>query len=240
MKIIFEKRVSLLGKLFSVFDLLILGAFAYTVLTIPVNQWIGFVMLIIAVIFHEVAHGLMAYFLGDSTAKTQGRLSLNPLVHIDPLGTVILPLILVLSGTSFLFGWAKPVPVIPRYFKHEIIGMMWVAIAGPATNLILAFSASQLIKILLKNQIVGIDHIVIEGLFSAIIINLVLAIFNMIPIPPLDGSRVIMVVLPDFLKRFWLQLEHYGLYIVMGLVYLGAFNSLLQRSIKISVEWLLQ
>ena len=240
MKLIFEKRIPILGTVVSLFDLLILGAFFYSVLSIPVNQWIGFVVLIIAVIFHEVAHGLMAYFLGDPTAKNQGRLSLNPLVHVDPLGTVILPLILVLSGTSFLFGWAKPVPVIPKYFKNPITGMMWVALAGPLTNISLAFCASQLIKVLLKNQVVAIDHLLIEGLYSAIIINLVLAIFNMIPIPPLDGSRVIMVVLPNVLRRFWLQLEQYGLFIVMGLVYFGAFDNFLNQSIKILLIWLLR
>ena len=238
MKILFNKTIKIGSRYYSLFDCVLILAMLYGVVTIEMVSWIGFVILIVAVVIHEVAHGLMANVLGDPTAKNQGRLSLNPLVHVDPLGTVVLPLILVLMGSPFLFGWAKPVPVVPSYFKNQVRSMMWVALAGPVSNAILALIASQALKFFIIQGVLSSDHIITEALFSCVIINLVLALFNMIPIPPLDGSRVIMVVLPEFLKKIWTQLEHYGLFIVMGLVYLGVFDPILEFLIKLSLDLL--
>ena len=174
-----------------------------------------------AVVLHECAHGWMANKLGDPTAKEAGRLTLNPLKHIDPVGTIILPGILIamrmLGYPSVIFGWAKPVPVNFSRLRHPKRDMMWVGLAGPAVNIILAVIASQLIRINLPLK-------TFDTLYDIVIINLILAIFNMIPVPPLDGSRLVAGLLPDALARPYMRLEPYGLVIVFGLLYLGAFK----------------
>ncbi len=180
------------------------------------------IVLIVAIVPHEYAHGWVANKLGDPTAKEAGRLTLNPLKHIDPFGTIILPGILLtlmfLGMNKFLFGWAKPVPVNFARLQNPKRDMMLVGIAGPITNILIAIVLIQLLKLNLfpSGQ---------ELLQSAIFLNVLLAVFNMIPIPPLDGSRVVMGLLPNRWAYFYMQLEPYGILIVFALFYLGLFRN---------------
>jgi Zn-dependent protease len=173
-----------------------------------------------AVILHEVAHGLSAYLLGDPTAKNQGRLTLNPVKHIDLVGSIIVPGALFLAhyfgltSSLMLFGWAKPVPVNFRNLHPRRLGMASVALAGPLTNIVLAFIFS---KLYVCPALSGVSHICAWG----VMLNLVLAVFNMIPIPPLDGSRVVTSVLPTNLAYYYSRLEPFGIIIVIVLLNLG-------------------
>ena len=175
-----------------------------------------------AVIIHEYAHGWIAWKLGDSTAKAAGRLTLNPLAHIDPIGTIFLPLILLVSNSPVVFGWAKPVPVSFRNLDNPKKDMVWVGIAGPTANVLFAIFLSFILKLS-----VGASPLFLAILTSGILINLVLAIFNMLPIPPLDGSRVTMGLLPIDLARRYAKLEPYGFIIIFGLLYLGVIRSVI-------------
>jgi len=175
-----------------------------------------------AIVLHEYAHGWMAYKLGDPTAKMQGRLSLNPLRHIDPIGTVLLPGILIamrmMGYNTFVFGWAKPVPVNFTRLRNPKRDMIWVGLAGPAINVALALAFSLLVNPKLSFENLDLVHL-------AIFINLLLATFNMIPIPPLDGSRLVMGLLPNRLAASYARLERYGILIVIILLYFGIFES---------------
>ncbi|NQV04254.1 MAG: site-2 protease family protein [Candidatus Omnitrophica bacterium] len=175
-----------------------------------------------AVIIHEYAHGWIAWKLGDSTAKAAGRLTLNPLAHIDPLGTIFLPLILLVSNSPIVFGWAKPVPVDFHNLDNPKKDMVWVGLAGPTANVLFAIFLSFILKLSM-----GASPLFLAVLTSGILINLVLAIFNMLPIPPLDGSRVIMGILPVDLARRYAKLEPYGFIIIFGLLYLGVIRSVI-------------
>jgi len=170
-----------------------------------------------AVILHEYAHGWVAYKRGDPTAKLSGRLTLNPLKHVDPFGTVILPVMLLIVGSPVVFGWAKPVPVNFMNLRHPKSDMIWVALAGPIVNILLAVLFSQFLKF----NISPLDYQVVE---TAIIINLVLAIFNLIPIPPLDGSRLAMGLLPNRYAVLYGRMENYGILVVLLLLYVGLFD----------------
>lgn len=171
--------------------------------------------LVIAITFHEAAHGFVAYRLGDNTAWKLGRVSFNPLRHIDPFGTVILPGILLLSHAPFLFGYAKPVPVNFRNLNHPRMDMVWVALAGPATNILLALVAASAFHGL--GLVPGNSaQWVADNLKNALIINVVLAVFNMLPIPPLDGGRVAVGLLPNVLAAPLSRLEPYGMLILIG------------------------
>ena len=157
-----------------------------------------FIILLFSIIIHEVSHGYTAEILGDDTARVMGRLTLNPIVHLDPIGSVILPLILILmsvitSGPLILFGWAKPVPYNPLNLKDPKLGSFYIALAGPLSNILIAV----IFGLLLRFNIVDINANL--GLLFALIIflNLMLAIFNLLPIPPLDGSKVLFGILPD-------------------------------------------
>ena len=182
-----------------------------------ISVWV--LPLLIAITFHEAAHGFVAHRLGDNTAWQLGRVSFNPLKHIDPFGTVILPAVLLLSQSPFLFGYAKPVPVNFRNLKHPRLDMVWVALAGPATNIILALVAALAFHAL---PFVPPDSArwVADNLKNAFLINIVLAIFNMMPIPPLDGGRVAVGLLPRPLGEPLARLEPYGMLILIGLLIL--------------------
>ena len=186
------------------------------------NKIMQIAALVLSIILHEVAHGYAAYRLGDPTARNARRLTLNPLAHIDPFGSIILPLFLVITGSPVLLGWAKPVPFNPGYFRDPKKGIMLVGAAGPATNLLLAAIAAALIRLM-----PFLPYGVLFFLLSLCIVNVVLALFNMIPIPPLDGSRVVTGFLPSHLVRQYLSIERYGFLIVFGLLYLGLFQSII-------------
>ena len=174
-----------------------------------------------AVIIHEFSHALIAFKLGDSTAQRMGRLTLNPLAHIDPFGTILLPLMLILMNSPVLFGWAKPVPINFSNLKNPKRDMMWVGFAGPLANLLMAFCVSFLLKTGL-----GAQETWSALIHSCMVINVVLAVFNLIPIPPLDGSRVLMSFLPGALAYRFAQLERYGFILLFALLYMGLFDKI--------------
>ncbi len=187
-----------------------------------------------AIVLHEVAHGYMALRLGDPTARDLGRLTLNPLAHIDPIGTILVPIVLAVLNAP-LFGWAKPVPINPRNFRNPFRGMLFVALAGPGTNIALALGASIIGRLLLlmvpqslstASASFGMNLLI--SLFTLlgyfVIYNLFLAGLNLIPIPPLDGSRVLTYFLPTEGRRIMFSLERYGFFIFAALLYLGVFN----------------
>ncbi len=177
------------------------------------------VVLIVSVIMHEVAHGIAADRFGDPTARLSGRLSLNPLKHLDPFGSVILPLLLIFSGTGIVVGWAKPVPYNPNLMKRPRLGTPIVAIAGIVTNLIIALIFGLLIRFG-----VGADFLT-PGFFqiasTIVLVNLVLALFNAVPIPPLDGFRLIFSLLPLRLQRYERQIETYGIFFLIIFIFAG-------------------
>ena len=173
---------------------------------------IVFGIVLISMILHELAHGLMALFLGDETAKEEGRLTLNPLVHLDPFTSLVLPISLFLLGGP-VFGGAKPVPINTRNVKGGVAGMALVALAGPLTNFLLAFVAFFLsTKISLHQSLMPIAS-------NFVMINLGFFVFNLLPIPPLDGSRVIYALAPDGVRNFMAEIEQrFGIWVVFGLV----------------------
>ena len=180
-----------------------------------VSVWV--VPLVIAITFHEAAHGFVAHHFGDNTAWERGRVSFNPLKHIDPFGTLLLPAVLLLSHSPFLFGYAKPVPVNFRGLRNPRLDMVWVALAGPATNIALALCAAiafHLVGYLPANA----AQWVVDNLKNALVINVVLAIFNMLPIPPLDGGRVAVGLLPNVLAVPLSRLEPFGMLILIGVL----------------------
>ena len=183
------------------------------------------VILLFSIVVHEVAHGKVALWRGDSTARDRGRLTLNPIPHIDIFGTIIVPILLVLVKSSFLFGWAKPVPINPWKFKDVKKDMAIVGAAGPASNILLAVIVGIFYRIF--SAILGGNHILPLVLNYAVTINLVLAVFNMIPIPPLDGSRIVMGFLPDDLAVQYTKIERFGFIIIFGLMYIGVFGYIL-------------
>jgi Zn-dependent protease len=180
-----------------------------------VSVWV--LPLITAITFHEAAHGFVAHHFGDNTAWDRGRVSFNPLKHIDPFGTLLLPAILLLSHSPFLFGYAKPVPVNFRALRNPRLDMVWVALAGPATNIALALFAAAVFH-LVNYLPPDAAPWVADNLKNALVINVVLAIFNMLPIPPLDGGRVAVGLLPNVLAVPLSRLEPYGMLILIGIL----------------------
>lgn len=184
-----------------------------------VNILLPFALIIPAIVFHEVAHGYAALALGDTTAKDQGRLSLNPLKHIDPFGTVLLPLLMfAMAGVGF--GYAKPVPVNPNRFTGDVRkGMFLTGIAGPTANLAMAVVGGVLVR--LFGTADGVLSWIAVGAYLFANVNLVLLFFNLIPLPPLDGSRVLPLFLSDRAMRTYVQWERYGFLILFGVLWLA-------------------
>jgi len=219
---------------------------------------LSLIAVFMAIVLHEVSHGYVAARLGDPTARDRGRLTLNPLAHVDPVGTLLVPLSLVLLRVLFhsavpIFGWAKPVPINPGNFRNPLRGMLYVAIAGPATNIVLALAAAglgQAVFLAVPNgglhRIGGFGGNLIEAVFLLlamfVLYNLILAVFNLIPIPPLDGSRVLMYFLPAQGRRVLVSLERYGFLILIALIYLGVLTPVfggIQRlwAVLLGPEW---
>ena len=186
-------------------------------------------ILIISVMAHEVAHGAMAYYFGDPTAKNLGRLTLNPLKHIDFLGSIILPLFLIISGAGFIVGWAKPVPYNPYNLRNRKVGEFCVAIAGVVVNFLLALFFGLFLRFSFNLGLAVATQNIIGYI---VLINLVLTIFNLVPIPPLDGSKILLSFLPLRYEQSIRSIEKYGIFILI------AFIIFLSPVISIVVEWL--
>jgi Zn-dependent protease len=189
-----------------------------------------FIALILAIVIHEFAHGYAAYLLGDPTAKRAHRLTLNPLAHIDPFGSIILPLLLAFTGSPVLLAWAKPVPFNPRYFRDPRRGIMIVGAAGPATNFLAALISAFLFHF--AGPLAPFLKLFCE-------INLILGIFNLIPIPPLDGSRIVLGILPDDLIPVYLRIESFGFIIIFALLWLGLLDRIIFPVFYFLRNWLL-
>jgi Zn-dependent protease len=182
-----------------------------------INTIFYIVILIMSVIIHEVSHGYAAKFMGDNTAEFAGRLTLNPLKHLDPIGSVLVPLLLIISKTGFIFGWAKPVPYNELNFRNKKWGTIMVAAAGAASNLSLAIIFGLLIRFSVALGFTSAPFLSITGLI--VLINIVLAVFNLIPIPPLDGSRILFSLLPAGARRVQFFLERYSFIILVIFIF---------------------
>lgn len=208
------------------------------------STWV--IPVLFAVTLHEAAHGFVAWWLGDDTAYRQGRVTLNPLNHVDPFGTILLPAMLLIFRAPFLFGWAKPVPVAFGRLRNPRRDMVLVAAAGPGTNLILAAISAALFHVIWVLP-GGLDQWTAQVLYNSIMLNLVLAVFNMLPLPPLDGGRVAVGLLPRALGRPLAELEPYGMLILIAVIFilpmvgsrLGIRLDLFNTLVWSVVQWLL-
>jgi Zn-dependent protease len=189
---------------------------------------IQFVPFIMAVVFHEYAHGFVANRWGDSTAKAAGRLTLNPIPHLDPIGTILFPLINMLSGINLLFGWARPVPINPSRFKKYRPGLFWVSLAGPGMNVLLAFASAVFfcaIRLWVPEDFYLYEPLVAMA-YVSVSLNYALGIFNLIPLPPLDGSKIVQAFLSYNATRKYEAIGQYSFFILMALLLTGAFSVL--------------
>lgn len=187
---------------------------------------LGIAFLILSLGIHEAAHAYVAHLCGDDTAKDMGRMTLNPIAHIDPFMTILLPAILYYTA-GFMFGGAKPVPVNYHNLRHPLRDMSLVAIAGPLSNVLLAIVFMLIWKVLCYSVGMPADSLAPQVMWMALHFNLILAIFNMIPIPPLDGSRVMAFLLPSGLRERYVELERFGMLIVFALLFTGVFGTIL-------------
>ena len=190
-----------------------------------------------AITLHEAAHGWVANKLGDPTAKRLGRITINPIKHIDPVGTVIVPLFLAMVS-PFVLGWAKPVPVEPRYFKSPLLDMALVAVAGPLSNFFMACFWAMFIQLVYMSQEYSQLLVFLAEMGkNGIIINIILMVLNLLPIPPLDGGRVVAGILPPNLALPFMQLERFGMVIILVLLVSGILGKILwpivQQFVKI-------
>lgn len=203
-----------------------------------------------SVILHEVAHGYAALRLGDTTARDMGRLTLNPIPHIDPVGTVIIPLLLIFMQSPFLFGYAKPVPVNIMRLRDPKRGMVIVAAAGPLTNFALAFVSAVGLRLLfialpvseIIEPITFPDTLIVTTvliLFYLFIISIVLGLFNLIPVPPLDGGRIAVGLMPDDVARKYSMVEPFGIFIVLGLLFFTPLSQIFFKAINLLMGLLL-
>ncbi len=183
--------------------------------------------LLVAIIFHELSHGLAAYALGDDTAKKAGRLTLNPIKHIDPVGFIAM--------LVFRFGWAKPVPINPMKFKNRKRDTLLVSIAGPAANFIIAI----IIVLILKTNIIS-NYLAIEMLFITLWYNIMLGIFNLLPFPPLDGSKVVASLLPDKIEYYFYKYQKYLYFILIILIFTDMIDKILSPIIYLVINSLLR
>jgi len=198
---------------------------------------------LLAITLHEAAHGLVAKLFGDNTAWALGRVTINPFPHIDPIGTIVMPLLLyVATSGSFLFGYAKPVPVDFSRLRHPKRDMVWVALAGPASNLIQALVWA--IAIYVLNGFGAEERFFFDMAQAGVLTNLVMFAFNLFPVPPMDGGRIVVGLLPLRLAISYSRVERYGFFIVMGLVLMGIVNTLwmlpIMTASMVSIQWLLQ
>ena len=198
---------------------------------------------LLAITLHEAAHGLVAKLLGDNTAWAMGRVTINPFVHIDPVGTIAMPLVLyIATAGNFLFGYAKPVPVDFSRLRNPKRDMIWVALAGPVANLLQAVVWAMLIYVLTANS--AEERFFFEMAQAGLLTNLVMFAFNLFPVPPMDGGRILVGLLPLRLAISYSRVERYGFFIVMGLVILGIVNALwmlpIMTASMFSIQWLLQ
>jgi len=201
------------------------------ILSILLYFGLSFGLLIIAITVHEFAHGFAAYKLGDSTAKYSGRLTLNPIAHIDLMGTIVVPLLLVFAGMPPI-GWAKPIPINYWALRNPKRDIVIVGASGPISNIILAVILAVIIRIIPVPVLLG------TVLIKLIEINVALGIFNLIPIPPLDGSRILMGLLPEPLDAQYASIEPYAAIILVALVWLGALNWILWPLVSIILKFL--
>ena len=192
--------------------------------------------LLLGVVLHEVAHGWVAYLLGDPTAKQRGRLTLNPISHIDPMLTIVVPAFLIFAGSPIVVGGAKPVPVNPRFFVNPKVGMGLVAIAGPLVNFFLMFLAIVGIHLYMlffaASLPFWVGQVVCSFFMGGVLINLILGVFNLTPVPPLDGGRIIVSLLPGRYAQTWAKLEPYGFLILIGLLMLGVIGPILNKVVQ--------
>jgi len=191
------------------------------------SQNLGFLIslpiFLMAVVIHECAHGWVAYKCGDPTAKMSGRLTLNPLAHIDPMGTILFPLLLILLHSPFVFGWAKPVPVNFSNLRHYKRDMVIVGLAGPGSNILIAIITSIIMRL------ISIPTYTVGGLIleSIVVINLLLAVFNLMPVPPIDGSRIVSGLLPAKYAAYYNRLEPFGIFILIAFLALGLVDKVI-------------
>ena len=190
----------------------------------------------LAITLHEAAHGYVAKKYGDLTAYAQGRVTLNPLKHIDPMGTVVLPLLLLAVSSPYLFGWAKPVPINFGNLRHPKRDMLWVAAAGPGANFLMAFLWALVFKFGLAIPESNFSEPMLLMGQAGILVNVILLVLNLLPLPPLDGGRIAMSLLPQHIAYRFAQIEPYGFMILLVLLFTGALGAVIEPFVFITIR----